>query len=232
MKNTFSQVAMKAIGYVRVSTEMQASEGVSLDAQRQRIEAWALASGVTLVGVEQDAGLSGCRADNRPGLQRAILAACANKCPLVVYSLSRLARSTRDAIKISDTLTKAGSDLVSLSERIDTTTAAGKLAFTMMNAVAQHERDQVSERTKAALQYLRRQGKRAGNIPYGFTVAADGSTLNANASEQKTLARIKTMSGKGMSLRAIAGRLNEQGIKSKTGKAWAAGTVHYLLKTR
>jgi DNA-binding transcriptional MerR regulator len=48
----------------------------------------------------------------------------------------------------------------------------------------------------------------------------------------QTLARIKTMSGKGMSLRAIADRLNEQGIKSKTGKAWAAGTVHYLLKTR
>jgi DNA invertase Pin-like site-specific DNA recombinase len=221
---------MKAIGYVRVSTEMQVSEGVSLDAQRQRIEAWAQANGVALAAVEVDAGLSGCRADNRPGLQKAIAAACVNKCPLVVYSLSRLARSTRDAIKISDTLNRAGADLVSLSERIDTTTAAGKLAFTMMNAVAQHERDQISERTKSALQYLRKQGKRAGNIPFGYTLAADGKTLDANAAEQGVFKRIKAMSKQGMSLRAIASRLNEQQVPTKTGKSpWAAGTVHYLL---
>jgi DNA invertase Pin-like site-specific DNA recombinase len=221
-----------AIGYVRVSTEAQASEGVSLDAQRQRLEAWAQMQGVTLTAVETDAGLSGCRADNRPGLQRAIAAACEHRCPLVVYSLSRLARSTRDAIKISDTLTKAGADLVSLSERIDTTTAAGKLAFTMMNAVAQHERDQVSERTRAALQYLRKQGKRAGTIPFGFTLAADGKTLNADAGEHKTLARIQRLSRNGKSLRVIAATLNADGIPSKTGKQWAAGTVHYLLKPR
>jgi DNA invertase Pin-like site-specific DNA recombinase len=221
-----------AIGYVRVSTEAQATEGVSLDAQRQRIEAWAQAQGVALVGVEQDAGLSGSRADNRPGLQRAIVAACAAKCPLVVYSLSRLARSTKDAITIIERLDHAGASLVSLSERIDGTSASGRLSLTMMIAFSQCERDQISERTKTALQYLRKQGKRAGNIPYGYTLAADGKSLNAEAGEQRTLARIQRLSKNGMSLRGIAAALNADGIPSKTGKQWAAGTIHFMLKSR
>jgi site-specific DNA recombinase len=223
---------MNAIGYVRVSTELQASEGVSLDAQTSRIEAWAKSQGVKLLGVESDEGLSGCRADNRPGLQRALEAACRHRCPLVVYSLSRLARSTRDAIRISDTLTRAGADLVSLSERIDTTTAAGKLAYTMMVAVAQHERDAISERTRAALQYLKRQGNRIGSVPFGYSLGKDQKTLHISHTEQKILGRIRRWNKEGKSLRVIASRLNAAGIKSKTGKKWAAGTIHVILKNR
>jgi hypothetical protein len=95
---------MRAIGYVRVSTAEQAAEGVSLDAQRARIAAWAHANAAELTAVYTDAGLSGGRADNRPGLQAALDAACTAKAALVVYSLSRLARSTRDAITISERL--------------------------------------------------------------------------------------------------------------------------------
>jgi site-specific DNA recombinase len=229
MENSRSEVGMKAVGYVRVSTEMQVNEGVSLDAQRQRIEAWAQSQDVELLAVESDAGLSGSR-DDRPGLARAMALACKHRCPLAVYSLSRLARGTRLALKLIDALSKAGADLVSLSERIDTTTASGKLALTMMVAVSQHERDQVSERTRSALQYLRKQGKRAGNIPYGYTLGKDGSTLHADATEQKTLARIQRLSKGGKSLRVIAATLNADGIPSKTGKQWAAGTIHFMLK--
>ena len=123
MKST----AKAAVGYVRVSTERQASEGVSLEAQRARIEAWATANGLTLAveDVHVDAGLSGGRADNRPALQAALAEACKRRAPLVVYSLSRVARSTKDALAIAERLDKAGADLVSLSESIDTTTAAG-----------------------------------------------------------------------------------------------------------
>src|SRR5690348_16798834 len=110
---------MNAVGYARVSTDMQASDGVSLDAQKAKIRAWCEANGYTLAGLHVDAGLSGCRSDNRPGLQEALAAACKRKAALVVYSLSRLARSTKDAIAISERLAKNGADLVSLSERID-----------------------------------------------------------------------------------------------------------------
>ena len=118
-----------AIGYVRVSTEDQANEGVSLEAQKAKLAAWCLANDYELSMVLVDAGLSGGRADNRPGLQSAIDQACKTKSALIVYSLSRLARSTKDTIAIGERLDRAGADLVSLSEKIDTTSAAGKMIF-------------------------------------------------------------------------------------------------------
>ena len=143
---------MNAIAYIRVSTARQALDGVSLDAQRERIEAWCKANGHRLAELHADKGLSGKRADNRPALQRALTAACKQRGHvLVVYSLSRLARSTKDAIAIAERLDKAGADLVSLSERIDTTTAAGKMIFRLFAVLAEFERDLACERTRAAL---------------------------------------------------------------------------------
>ena len=109
--------SLKAVGYVRVSTEDQAREGVSLEAQRAKIEAWCAANGYELVAMHEDAGLSGSRADNRPGLQLALEQACHEKTALVAYSISRISRSTRDLLGIAERLEQAGADLVSLSER-------------------------------------------------------------------------------------------------------------------
>ncbi len=116
----------KAIGYVRVSTETQVQNGVSLDAQQARIESWADAHGFQLVQILVDAGVSGKSTDNREGLLEAVEFACQEKAVLVVYSLSRLSRSTKDTITLAEKLGKAGADLVSLSEDINTTTAAGR----------------------------------------------------------------------------------------------------------
>jgi len=168
----FEGDCMNAVGYTRVSTDGQATDGVSLEAQQARIRAWCEANAYVLVDIHVDAGLSGCRADNRPGLQEALTSAARHKAALVVYSLSRLARSTKDAIAISERLAKNGANLVSLSERIDTTTAAGKMVFRMLAVLAEFERDQVAERTKGALAHLRNQGKRiSGKIPYGYDLA-------------------------------------------------------------
>ena len=97
---------------MRVSTTEQAGEGVSLDAQRARISAWCAANGFDLVALHADEGLSGKSAANRPALRAALTDACTGKAALVVYSLSRLARSTKDALSISERLAKAGPDLV------------------------------------------------------------------------------------------------------------------------
>ena len=135
---------MNAIGYIRVSTTGQAEDGVSLEMQETKLCAWAELNGYEMLVVHQDAGLSGSRASNRPALQKAITDACAQSIPLVVYSLSRLARSTSDALSISEKLSAAGADLVSLSEKIDTTSAAGKMVFRMMAVLAEFERDQIA----------------------------------------------------------------------------------------
>lgn len=118
----------QAIGYVRVSTEQQASEGVSLEAQRAKIEHWCKANDYELVNVYVDAGISGKSMDKRPGLLDP-LKSLKKGMALVSYSLSRLARSTKDALSIGEAVAKKKSDMVSLTEQIDTTTAAGKMMF-------------------------------------------------------------------------------------------------------
>jgi DNA invertase Pin-like site-specific DNA recombinase len=182
-----------AIGYVRVSTEGQAVAGVSLEAQRAKIAAWCELNGLTLSAVYSDAGLSGKRADNRPELQRALDHACKVKGALVVYSLSRLARSTKDTITIGERLDKAGADLVSLSEKIDTTSAAGRMIFRMLAVLSEFERDCISERTSLALQHKRSKGERVGTVPYGYCVGSDGVQLVPHSGEQETIQRMRTL---------------------------------------
>jgi len=187
-----------AVGYIRVSTEGQASEGVSLDTQRAKIAAWCLANDIKLTDCYVDAGISGKRSDNRPELQLAIDAVTRGGGVLVVYSLSRLARSTKDTIVIGERLDKAGADLVSLSEKIDTTSAAGKMVFRMLAVMAEFERDLVNERTTAALAHKRSQGKRTGGIPFGWDLAENGETLVTNINEQHSLELIRVLHGKGV----------------------------------
>ena len=222
---------MKAIGYVRVSTEGQAQDGVSLDAQKAKIAAWCQVNNYDLSGTFVDAGLSGSRSDNRPGLQEALNEACKHKAALVVYSLSRLARSTRDAIVISERIEKSGADLVSLSERIDTTTAAGKMVFRMLAVLSEFEADLVAERTKGALGHLRNQGKRiSGRIPFGFDLAPDGETLSPNIREQQSLQLISSLRARGLGHRRIAAQMNAEGIPSKTGAPWSPQAIGGILR--
>src|SRR5512144_953741 len=179
----------RAIGYVRVSTTDQAREGVSLDAQRARITAWCAANGHDLVALHADEGLSGKSAANRPALRAALVDACTSKAALVVYSLSRLARSTKDALSISERLAKAGADLVSLSERIDTTSAAGKMIFRMLAVLAEFERDVIAERTRTAMQHKKAKGERISReAAYGSRLE-EGRVL-ADAEEERAVALV------------------------------------------
>jgi DNA invertase Pin-like site-specific DNA recombinase len=219
-----------AVGYVRVSTERQASEGVSLEAQRERIEGWATANGLTLAACYVDAGLSGGRADNRPGLQSALVDACKRHAPLVVYSLSRVARSTRDALTIAERLEKSGADLVSLSEAIDTTSAAGKMVFRMLAVLAEFERDLCSERTTSALAFKRRQGLRiSGKIPYGYRLA--GKDLVEVPAEQEAIRLILEWRARGISLRAIAAELEARQVTRQNGStSWPSNVVLMIAR--
>ena len=161
------EAGMKVVGYVRVSTEEQARTGVSLDTQKQKIRAWAEAMDAELIAMEEDAGISGKLMRNREGLQTAIERACEEKAALVVYSLSRLSRSLKDTLAITEKLEAAGGDLVSISERIDTTSASGKMVFRLLCVLNQFEREVLSERTSAALQHKKANGLVYGPTPYG-----------------------------------------------------------------
>jgi len=224
------KAAKVVVGYARVSTPGQAAEGVSLDAQDARIRAYATSGGLEVAKVYVDAGISGARATNRPALQEALSDVCRRKGVLVVYSLSRLGRSTRDVLDIAARLEKAGADLASLSESIDTTTAAGKMVFRMLAVLAEFERDLVSERTRGALAHLRGQGRRiSGRIPFGFDL--EGDRLTPNAGEQSVLERIQSLHAEGRSLRGIAAELEREGVKTKSGgPTWAPKVLSAVIR--
>lgn len=218
---------MNAIGYVRVSTQGQADDGISLDAQRAKIAAWCEVNGYNLAAIFEDAGISGTKAD-RPGLAAA-LAAVTPGAALVVYSLSRLARSTKHTIELSEQLEKSGADLVSLSEKIDTTTAAGKMVFRMLAVLAEFERDQISERTKGALAHKKAQGERVGSVPYGKRLSADGARLEDHPKEQEAVRLVAMLRSGGMSYPRIAAELSARGHAPR-GKAWHPQTIKNIAE--
>lgn len=224
---------MSSIGYCRVSTVDQAVDGVSLDAQRARIVAWCAAreSPLDPSDVYTDAGISGKRADNRPGLSAALDAVCRTGGVLVVYSLSRLARSVRDTLAIAERLAASRADLVSLTEQIDTTSAMGKMFFRLMAVLAEFERDLISERTRTALAHKRSRGERIGQVPYGRRLAPDGRTLEPDPSELEVLDLVGRLKAEGRSVRGIARELTALGHPTKHGgRCWAPSTVHQLMR--
>lgn len=217
---------LKAVGYIRVSTQGQVDDGVSMDAQRAKIEAWCLANDYELTAVYEDAGISGT-VSHRKGLENAIQSTSKGMA-LVVYSLSRLTRSTKDMLHLSDNIEKKGADLVSLTEKIDTTTAAGKMVFRMLAVLNEFERDQIAERTKAALQHKKAVGEKYAPIPFGF-VEVSGKLVEVK-SEMDVVNGIMDMRSNGHTYRQIAETLNERGIRGKKGGQWHASTVRYLIK--
>jgi hypothetical protein len=172
-----------------------------------RLDPSAGLGGVTVIGEHQDKDLSGGRADNRPGLQEAIATACARKAVLVVYSLSRLARCTKDAI-----------DLAVLQENVNTRSPMGRFIFTLFSALAQLEREQIAERTSSAM--LRHQAK--GRRMTRHSLAEDGE-------EQAAIARIRAEHRQGKGLRAIARALDRAGIDCRD-RRWSHSAVRSVLR--
>jgi site-specific DNA recombinase len=221
---------MKAVAYVRVSTEDQARHGVSLDAQEAKIRSWADSQGLEVKALYADEGISGMKASKRPGLQSA-LASCKKGDTFVVYSLSRFGRSTRETLNLEDDLSRRGVALYSVSEpHMETRSAPGRLQFRISAVFAELERDLISERTKTALQYKKTQGQRVGSIPYGFRLAEDGIHLLPDPAEQKVVEAVRAFHAAGLSLRAIASELESAGFTNRSGSGFNPKTISSILK--
>lgn len=217
----------QAIGYIRVSTESQVDEGVSLEAQKVKIQSWCDLNDYELVAIYEDAGISGKSMNKRAGLQDA-LNLIKPDMALVVYSLSRLARSTKDCIDIAEQLKVNKCDMVSLTEKIDTSSAMGEFFFTLIAALGQMERKLIGERTKSALAHKKAIGEKYAPVPFGYR-EVDGK-LQAVKKETELVAEIISKRQAGETLQAIAAWLNEQGIIGKQGGKWYASSVSYVLK--
>ena len=219
------------VAYCRVSTERQADQGQSLDAQWEAIKK-AGGEGRVVMGPYTDAGISGGRIKGRRALKAACQTAAREKGIVVVQSLSRLARNLGDLLRIVRWLNKRGAGLISLQESIETHTPSGRMMMAMIGAVAEFEREQVSSRTAAVHQHLRNQGMRGngGHPPYGFNIVAK-KRLEPNHEELKVCIRIRMLQDDGWSCRAIAEALNKDNVPTKLRNGpWSPLSVWKLMR--
>ena len=142
---------MERIGYARVSTDDQ-----HLDLQRDALTK----AGCTVLYEEKASGKSA----DRPELAQALKALRPSD-TLTVWRLDRLGRSLPDLVRIVNELERRGVSFESLTERIDTTNATGKLTFHLFAALAEFERNLIRERTRAGLASARARGRQGGRRP-------------------------------------------------------------------
>ena len=219
----------RAIAYLRVSTDKQADHGVSLAAQRAKVEAYAGLYDLEIVEVIEDAGGS-AKTLARDGLQRALSLLDAGKADaLIVAKLDRLTRSTRDLGTLLDGYFSQRFDLLSVGEQVDTRSAGGRLVLNVLMSVAQWEREAIGERTSTALQHKKSRGERVGAVPYGSQLAADGIQLMPHDGEQLVIAAARELRAAGLSLRAIAAELSKRGFHTRKGRTFAATQINRII---
>ena len=228
----------KVAGYIRVSTQEQAREGLSLDAQEASIRAYCAMKKLDLVDIVIDAGVSaGKRLETRHGgsrLQRLLPEISG----VVSYKLDRLFRDCADCLDVA-----AGWDddavalhLVDLGgQTIDTSSAMGRFFLTIMAGAAELERNLIGERTKGALEHAKSQGATLGRVGLGQRRIDDRDQhgrrrVVADPAEQATVSRLVELRAAGRTFAQVAGQLTAEGRRTKRGGQWYASTVRNVLQ--
>ena len=205
---------MNAIGYVRVSTHWQAEEGISLDLQRAKIEAYCNLHDWVLTEVIADEGIS-AKNLKRPGMQKLLAKVDTGQvAAIVVYKLDRLSRRTRDILELVERFDRADVGFHSIQESLDTKSAIGRFVLRTLASLAEMERDLISERTTDAMQHLKASGK-----VYCRPVFNDIAILT----------RMQQEHSQGVSYHGIADGLNADHVPTVRGGQWRANTVRQLL---
>ncbi len=219
----------KAIIYTRVSTDEQGQSGAGLAAQLTSCIEYAARMGLEVVAVHQDVMSGSTMPHERPGMTAAIDGLNRNTV-LIVAKRDRVGRD-RLVLATVDAAAKAKKSKVisAAGEGTDQTGAAAVLMSGVFDAVAAFERERIRERTRDAMQAMKAQGRRVGDIPLGKMLADDGKTLIDNPAEAEAVAIVKALRADGMSLRDIAAELTARGIKPR-GAKWNPTTINRIIK--
>ena len=219
---------IRAAIYTRVSTEDQAKEGFSLDAQIEKLRAYCLARGWTVAGEYVDDGYSGRKA-KRPAYQK-MMNEREKWDTLLVIKMDRIHRNSKNFMTMMEDLGKDDKQFVSMMESLDTTTAMGRFVMDIIQRIAQLESEQIGERVYIGMeQKAKTNGGMLGfNIPYGYDYV-DGKLI-VNQKEAPIVKRIFEQYLSGHSMDKIAKELNGEGIPSKQNKKWGSHTIEQILK--
>lgn len=220
----------RTIGYARCSTVGQAEDGYSLEVQRRKIQAYCDLHDLDLAEIIEDAGLSGKSVAGRPGMLRIIeLVKSGTVDNVVILKLDRMARNLKEACELAELMQKKHVALHSVSEKIDTASATGRLFYNVISAMAAWERETISERTTAALAVKRANGERiSGKAPYGYEFQA--GMLLVNDREQETIATMQDLHGQGYSIRGIIQFLTDHGYTNRKNNPFGVSEVCRILK--
>lgn len=224
-----------ALAYIRVSTQYQVNDGVSIDMQKDKIQKYCTYQRMKIKNFYVDEDVSGKSMKNRVELHK-----CLNDLTkgdtLIVYSISRLARSLKDMMDMFHTINSRGCFIVSTTEQFDTNSAAGKLFFQVIGAFAEYESNLDSERVKHAMAEKKSRGEHQGKPRYGWKLkSVKGSGLIPDQYEQKIIRLMlnlkfrKTLDNKEWSYQDVTNQLNVIGIKPRSGNYWMKSSVHAII---
>ncbi|MHB8632371.1 MAG: recombinase family protein [Thermoplasmatota archaeon] len=222
-------MAVRVALYTRVSTEDQAREGFSLDAQLDRLRMYAKAQDWTIAGEYVDEGHSG-RTTKRPMYQKMM-----DERPrwdtLLVLKMDRIHRNSRNFMAMMDDLVRSGKGFASVTESLDTGTAMGRFVMDIIQRIAQLESDQIGERTYVGMEQKAKTG--AGNLgkpaPFGYRYATHGGPLVIVPDEKSIVQEIFRMYLLGTKRNDIALELSILGSKTRSGKPWTRWNVGHIL---
>lgn len=211
--------AGKFVAYYRVSTEKQGRSGLGLEAQRDAVLGYLNGGQWDLVAefTETETGKGSNALTRRPQLRAAVEHARKHKATLVIAKLDRLARNVAFIAQMME----AGVDFIA----VDNPTA-NRLTLHILAAVAEHEREMISERTKAALAAAKARGTKLGQN--GAILAKQNK-----AAAQQRLApisgRLAELRAERTSMRKMVAVLNAEGVPSPAGGAWHLANLHRAL---
>jgi DNA invertase Pin-like site-specific DNA recombinase len=230
---TTSSQCPKVIGYIRVSTDEQAKEGMSLSFQRRKIEAYCELHDLYLLEILEDAGRSG-RDRDRPAYQQLLQRIIdPDISGVIVYRLDRLTRSFGELGVMLETFKKHDASIFSVMENVDASTAIGRFVLGLLGLIANLEVDVLGELVATGMEEAKRQGLHVGSTPLGYQRGEQKGELVIDEKESEIVERIYHLrTAEQMSFRRIAEVLNEEGHPTKRGGRWGSETVRLVWQRR
>jgi DNA invertase Pin-like site-specific DNA recombinase len=220
--------SVKVAIYTRVSTEDQAKEGFSLDAQLDKLRSYCKARDWIIADSYIDDGYSG-RDIKRPAYSR-MMEEMDKWDILLVIKIDRIHRNSKNFMLMMENLKKEGKEFVSMTESLDTSTAMGRFVMDIIQRIAQLESEQIGERVYIGMEQKARtnSGVLGFNIPFGYEYS-DGQ-LTIIKDEARVVKDIYSWYKDGKSMGKIAKMLNSNKIPTKRGGIWAKKTISKILK--
>jgi len=229
----------KAIGYIRVSTRMQQDDGLSLEAQLDKIRTYCKLRDLEFIGYEKDS-ISGKNVKDRPGIKKVIKMAQDNQIDhIIVLRYERAFRNALETLKYIEEFAKLNVGFHSIIEQLDTTSPMGKLFLTIIAGFNEFEAKKIGERTKEIIEFKKTNGQRYSRFTtFGTKVGQQGQSENGKrvtmtTTDNKEVEAIKlaqVLRLKKYPLREIASKLEERGYLSRTNKPYNPSSIKKMLE--